>query len=314
MVVPFLSIPPTISKRPGFSPHAHNKSAFTLIELSIVLVIIGLIVGGVLVGRDLVAAAHTRATITQVSQFSQAYNVFRDKYSALPGDIIATEASKFGLDSSAPGFAGWGNGDGMIQGSSAWGWDGYAGSIATSGETAVFWKHLYQAKLIKEPFASVNFSEGFYPTVSDPSKRWPAAVLGRNNYFYVYTGWPGSADPNPYSSYFGLSSTSALNTYTSWSNTTPGLTVKEAQAIDAKLDDGLPQSGKVLAIYWSSGTYWAAGGGLQGANNSQLATTSATSGSSTTCYDNNGVNGAQQQYSLNQNNGTGVNCALSFKF
>jgi prepilin-type N-terminal cleavage/methylation domain-containing protein len=42
------------------------QSAFTLIELSIVLVIIGLIVGGVLTGRDLISAAETRATIAQI--------------------------------------------------------------------------------------------------------------------------------------------------------------------------------------------------------------------------------------------------------
>jgi prepilin-type N-terminal cleavage/methylation domain-containing protein len=51
-----------------------HKSAtgFTLIEMSIVLVIIGLIVGGVLVGQDLIRAAYIRAQITQIEKFNTA--------------------------------------------------------------------------------------------------------------------------------------------------------------------------------------------------------------------------------------------------
>lgn len=45
-----------------------NQSGFTLIELSIVLVIIGLIVGGVLVGRDLIKAAEVRAQVSQIEK------------------------------------------------------------------------------------------------------------------------------------------------------------------------------------------------------------------------------------------------------
>jgi len=61
-----------------------EHSGFTLIELSIVLVIIGLIVGGVLVGRDLISAASVRAQITQIEKYQQAVNAFRDKYGGVP--------------------------------------------------------------------------------------------------------------------------------------------------------------------------------------------------------------------------------------
>ena len=75
----------------------HNGAGFTLIEMSIVLVIIGLITGGVLVGRDLIEAAKIRAQITQVERFKTAVQTFRTKYNGLPGDLDSTDASAFGF-------------------------------------------------------------------------------------------------------------------------------------------------------------------------------------------------------------------------
>ena len=72
-----------------------TRSGFTLIELSIVLVIIGLIIGGVLVGRDLIHAAEIRKTIKQTEQFDAAINTFRNKYNCLPGDC--TKPAEFGF-------------------------------------------------------------------------------------------------------------------------------------------------------------------------------------------------------------------------
>ena len=65
---------------PRTIPKSHKSAGFTLIELSIVLVIIGLIIGGVLVGRDLIAAAQVRAQISQIEKYQTAVNTFRGKY------------------------------------------------------------------------------------------------------------------------------------------------------------------------------------------------------------------------------------------
>jgi len=71
----------------------HNRcDAFTLIEMSIVLVIIGLIVGAVLVGQDLIRAAEVRATIAQIEKYNTVVNTFRGKYGGLPGDLNASLA------------------------------------------------------------------------------------------------------------------------------------------------------------------------------------------------------------------------------
>lgn len=63
-----------------------EKKGFTLIELSIVLVIIGLIVGGVLVGRELIEAAEERAVVGEIQKHQTAFNMFKLKYNAMPGD------------------------------------------------------------------------------------------------------------------------------------------------------------------------------------------------------------------------------------
>jgi len=107
-----------------------------------------------------------------------------------------------------------------------------------------------------------------------------------------------------------------------------GMTVQEAYNIDAKIDDGMPQTGNVTPLYvddnGGTGVQWASGNaqtddGAHGVNN--IPTTLATPGSATTCYDNSatssgtpGVAGAVQHYSLEMNGGTNINCALSFQF
>ncbi|MBX9726410.1 MAG: prepilin-type N-terminal cleavage/methylation domain-containing protein, partial [Rickettsiales bacterium] len=64
-----------------------HVTAFSLVELSIVLVILGLLVGGVLSGQSLIRAAELRAVSTEYSRYVTSAQTFRDKYFALPGDM-----------------------------------------------------------------------------------------------------------------------------------------------------------------------------------------------------------------------------------
>jgi prepilin-type N-terminal cleavage/methylation domain-containing protein len=63
------------------------KSGFTLVELSIVLMIIGLLVSGILVGKDMIRAAELRSITSEKDQIQTAVNLFKNKYLGLPGDL-----------------------------------------------------------------------------------------------------------------------------------------------------------------------------------------------------------------------------------
>ncbi len=88
---------------------------FTLIELSIVLIIIGLMAGGILVGQNLIDAAGIRATITQIEGYNRAVNTFKGKYGELPGDLASATATTFGFKARGNS-AGEGDGNGIIEG------------------------------------------------------------------------------------------------------------------------------------------------------------------------------------------------------
>ena len=104
-----------------------------------------------------------------------------------------------------------------------------------------------------------------------------------------------------------------------WCPSNPGLTVAQASAIDTKIDDGFPISGNVFAAYLNNDNVNGYGTDLSQpvyVNPGGSATspgTTAIQGTSATCYDN-GNGSGPQQYSLAQNNGAGINCALSFRF
>ena len=89
-----------------------NNQGFTLIEIAIVLVIIGLLLGGVLKGQELITGARVRNLISQQDGIKAAFFGFQDRYRALPGDYAAA-GTNIKCASTCPG----GNGNGRIEGS-----------------------------------------------------------------------------------------------------------------------------------------------------------------------------------------------------
>jgi prepilin-type N-terminal cleavage/methylation domain-containing protein len=297
-------------------PRQGGAAGFTLIELSIVLVIIGLIVGGVLTGQDLIRAAEVRATISQIEKYNTAVNTFYGKYDALPGNMNATTAATFGFSTvGRTGAVGFGSGNGVI----------------TGDEELMFWVDL--SSPIAGGLIDGSFTAGAGYTDDNElvalgglkvALYLPPAKLGRGNYIWTWSGgWQAYASPpGDGQNYFSLSTPATLGGSSTPHVPSTTLTVTQAYSIDKKMDDGMPQSGNVMAI--ADGGYglpiWAAGGGNRGAADPTTAGPVvagdgvSTSPSAATCYDNGGTAGATEQYSLSTNSGAGPNCALGFKF
>jgi len=274
---------------------------FTLIELSIVLVIIGLIVGGVLVGQDLIKAAEIRATVGQVEKYNAAVNTFRTKYNGMPGDLAATQAAAFGLYSSGmDGTTGKGDGNGLLSDSSA------VTSYQGIGETIVFWRHLSDAGLVDGSFGQDAYlaSGGVVSTTTNPALYLPTAKMGRGNMFAVAT-----TGGQNYYYLSGVKSLPASGAYTFTSNITP----IEAYNMDVKLDDGAPYTGVVQAHGAGGSTGAADSAFLTSAAKWTTATpASAASGDCVTGGTN--ATDTANGYARGATPGTAPACQLRFRF
>lgn len=217
----------------------NKKSGFTLIELSIVLVIIGLIVGGVLVGQDLIRASEIRATVAQVEKYNSAVNTFRTKYNGLPGDIPQSEAGAFGLfQMTVATTLAHGDGNGLIEGS------GTAQTVP-DGETLAFWRHMSDANLVDGQLGTTGNSAIAPATglvtanVATVNQSVPDSRTTPTNSFIVYS--VGGLN------YFQLLPLVGITTAPAYTHGTTGLTPIQSFNIDQKLDDGRPVTGIVVA-------------------------------------------------------------------
>ncbi len=227
------------------------KHGFSLVELSIVLVILGLLTGGILAGQSLIRAAELRSVSTEQSRWVTAANSFRDKYFALPGDF--RDATKFwnlqvsgsGCTSSsgvatvnaATGSCD-GSGDGIIQ----------LGNPSETGEVFQFWRQLSLAGLVEGTYSGTAGSGGSAHTVFGTNA--PKSKLGNSGWgihsFVTYN----AGDANNFAAMPGIYFIFGSN-YTNDFPYGASMKPEEVWNIDTKIDDGMPATGKVLP-HWRS--------------------------------------------------------------
>lgn len=89
------------------------QKGFTLLEMSILLIIIGILAAGIVIGQGIIHQSEMRKTVSEVGQFRTSINAFVTQYDALPGDF--SDAESFWGDSNTPGGTQNGNGDKIVQ-------------------------------------------------------------------------------------------------------------------------------------------------------------------------------------------------------
>jgi len=188
-----------------------TQRGFTLVEIAIVLVIIGLLLGGILKGQEMITQAKIKNVIADMTGISAAMYGYQDRYRSLPGD-----------DKNAGRWTGAvvGNGDGVINGKYL--------STTAGDESLAFWDHLRRAGFVSgtstdQPFNAVSGKMGVQ-TGDGPAATSPATAPGG------VLGTPGTPPTVPIASLILCSA---------------NLPDKIAISVDSQTDDGVGTTGTV---------------------------------------------------------------------
>src|SRR3954471_13371727 len=122
----------------------YRARGFTLVEIAIVLVIIGLLLGGILKGQEMITQAKIKNVISDFSGISAAYHGYVDRYKKIPGDDPCAGTTNSAISASTCGTAvgRWagashGDGNGVVAGK--------YNSSASADESRMWWDHLRRA-------------------------------------------------------------------------------------------------------------------------------------------------------------------------
>lgn len=232
-----------------------HTRGFTLVELAIVLVIIGLIVGAVLAGATLIRNAEMRAVIQEKNTYEAAINTFRTKYDGLPGDIPNITATWGAVDpdpancllnntSDLPTC----NGSGNKRIADAF----QNGSVEKTTEIFTVWEHLGNAGLINGSFTGTVGAGGMIDAVAGVN--FPGSKVDGGIWFIedfgnvtaaVVASHAGESDSfflTNYGQTILLGSPKIVPTY-GGIPFGPLFTTAETYALDMKMDDGKPGTG-----------------------------------------------------------------------
>jgi prepilin-type N-terminal cleavage/methylation domain-containing protein len=213
----------------------NEKLGFTLIEMSIVLTIVGLIIGAIFVGQTLIRQTQITSVAMDEQRYVQVALQFQQKYGMLPGDFanatnfwgaMTTCPPTYGTASQGGTLTCNGNGNGQIE---------------TKSEYFLFWQHLANAQMIQGYYTGIAGSAGIGDHVigaNCPQSRVEGAGF--------CIGWSGVLSGASYAFDGSYGHVMTLGSY--FANrcpNNPALTAREAQAFDSKYDDGLPAYGNV---------------------------------------------------------------------
>ena len=185
-----------------------SSGGFTLLEIAVVLVIIGLLLGGVLKGQELISSARVRNFIAQQEGVKTAFFGFQDRYRAYPGDYSTASTN---INCGAVACLN-GNGNGMIE----------APNLSALQEDILVWSHL----------SAAGFITGSY-TMTDPTIGAPDPTNTPTNPYGVFLSLA-------YENNWGQAGNSINRHNLKTGNQVP---VEILAEVDRKIDDGLPYTG-----------------------------------------------------------------------
>lgn len=213
-----------------------TQNGFTLVEIAIVLVIIGLLLGGVLKGQELINSAKAKSLVNDFRTISTAVYAYQDRFRFMPGDDPAAGQHVGGANASSP--SGEARGNGRVGGD----WN----STTSTDESFLVWQHLRMANLLTGT-TNISDTANYFPRNADNGR------IGITGAVPIAVG-TGSATS---------SSSASVPMTGAFFICSDGISARLARQVDSTMDDGVTNTGNVRAMAQVDGAGAASGTAIE---------------------------------------------------